>query len=870
MITEGLYDADYFLTREGPKVVLMTRENKEKKFSVHNFRPYIYTSRKCYEANKTSLMPYIYNVEIPKQVYIKEHSLELMKITLKSPFDVYEVKKFLDDTYESDILFINRFIIDNVEEMKPANHRMAFFDIETTTNKGFPSYLNPVENLVSISNYDNYDDKYINWIWHSKYKNEVINKEMQGGINVEIRRYTNEKDMLEDYIKYLSITQPDYLLAWNIEFDIRYFIARSEYLKINVAILSPLYDKGWIAKDRLVEWKNGPAMHGKKAFGQADDERHVKIKGLKTFDLLMGYKIVVANEQQSWKLDDIAEIELGVKKLRTHFDVGKTWEKDPEFIENYNYVDVYLIKQLDGKLGIFNRYNTIKNTAFLVNILDTFSSGRVLDNYILKRFKDQYIFPRKVFDEGRDVTVAGGFVRDPIAGKYNNIAVFDFSGFYPNIIRTFNLSGDVLKVENVFVSDKEVDEVQDVTDMLKDRCYTYDDDTGLITYQIRTEKFKADLTYTMKQKGVMATSTEKLMELRNQMKREMKQFPYGSVEYVQKDKQQFSYKFLINAAYGTSAFPGFRLFSTSNANAITGFARMMSKWVSYRLNELGWKTVGGDTDSLFIQLKESKELEDNLKEIEKVQLVINKAIDEFALKFLPEELAKKHTLEMSTEKIYGSLLLMDVKKRYIGYLKYYDGKPVTKLHFMGLDSKKSNTIKTCKDAQLALANAILKDEDYKVVMEKYYKFIRDDNTIDNFKLSSKLEKHQNEYTTNIPAKRSSLWSNEKLGTKFRGGSKFYIIYVEETSGIDIDVIAFDDIEQLKTLNIKLDKTKYFKDLYNKFDNLIRGIPEINEYNKLLYRAYGNKETQHLNKDVYDIYIKREMFKSRLKQVGLWN
>jgi len=428
-------------------------------------------------------------------------------------------------------------------------------------------------------------------------------------------------------------------------------------------------------------------------------------------------------------------------------------------------------------------------------------------------------------------------VRNNIPGVCSNVCVVDFSGFYPNLIKTFNLSGDMIKESSLMLLDKKLEEIQDVKELLPDKMYEYDKKTNMITYKIKTNKFKADLKYDLSRKGVMAEAVEKLMELRTAAKQEMEQYKYGTKEYMQKDKIQFSYKFIINAAYGTSAYPGFRLYSNENANAITGFARMLSKWMSYRLAEKGWKTLGGDTDSLFLQLFKSEDLKENLIECKEIIKNINIAINEFVLKFLPPELASKHTLGMDVEKIYSKLLLLDVKKRYIGRLKYYNGKKTNKIHFMGVDLKKSNTIKISKDAQMDLALSILKNEKIEPVLKKYYEMVLNADDIDLFKSSSKLEKHQSEYKVNTPAVRSSLWSNKHLKTTFRGGTKFYTVYVEENKGVDIDVIAFDNVKQLKNISFQIDKKKYLKDVYNKFNNLIRGIPSLAKINDFIYNPY---------------------------------
>lgn len=839
MKVEGLVDATYFIEDNIPNIVLVSREDGEKKIQTFSdFRPYVYVEKKDYADNAHRISRYVLKVETPIQKYIKDEDREIFKLTLRNPFDVYEVKKIMK-TFEGDILFPNRFLIDRVDELTLTNYRVNFFDIETTSEKGFPNYLSPNEKIISIASYDNYEEKYKLWIWHDDYINEELIKNIKG-TNINVKRFPDEKQMLESFINYVQLTQPDYLVAWNVAFDIRYLVARCERLNIDVNRLSPLYDHPKSGRMNLVKWHKGPGVYGKRFLTNIDSEKNVQILGLKCFDLLMAFKAVAAQEYQSWALDFIAEKELGINKLRTHFDIGKVWKDNPEFIEDYNYVDVYLIKELDKKMQLMTRYNTIKNTVFLFDINDAFASGRILDNYVLKKYKDKYIFPTKVYDENRIKDLGGGFVRLPEPGLRKNVAVLDFSGFYPNLMKTFNLSGDVLIKDDVIFLDKTAEEKQEVDEIMFDKMYSYNEENNLITYKIRTSKFKADLTYSLKHKGVMAESVNKLMELRKEAKKEMKKEKYGTIEYQLKDRAQFSYKFIINAAYGTSAYPGFRLYSNSNANAITAFARMISKWVSYKLDKYNWKTLTGDTDSLFIQLNNGNDLEDNLNEVEEAFVIVREAINEFVEKFLPKELVDNHTLEMDTEKIYKTLLLLDVKKRYIGLLKYYDGKKVDdKLHYMGIDSKKSNTIEVSKEGQLSLAMAILREEDIRPIFQKYYDIVKTSKDINMFKLSSKLEKHQKDYKVNTPAVRASLWSNKNIKTKFRGGTKFFILYVVPTPEVNTDVIAFEEEDQINNIKFKINKDKYLKDLFSKFDNLIRGISNMKNMNNYYYLKFNH-------------------------------
>jgi DNA polymerase elongation subunit (family B) len=257
----------------------------------------------------------------------------------------------------------------------------------------------------------------------------------------------------------------------------------------------------------------------------------------------------------------------------------------------------------------------------------------------------------------------------------------------------------------------------------------------------------------------------------------------------------------------------------------------------------------------------NENVEQNLNEIKiNIQPIIKNAIDEFVSKYLPKEYIEGHTLKMDIEKIYKSLLLVDVKKRYIGKLKYYDGKEINEIHYMGLDLKKSNTIEICKKAQFAIAEAILNNEKIKETMDKYYKLIIENDDINWFKIPSKLEKPQDAYLTITPAVKASLWSNINLKTKFRVGNKFYILYVKKLNNpvlnyknkiIKIESIAFDSEDQLTELKYEIDKEKYITDLYNKINNLVRGIADLNKMNEECYLKYIKKQntlSEYINDD----------------------
>jgi DNA polymerase elongation subunit (family B) len=225
---------------------------------------------------------------------------------------------------------------------------------------------------------------------------------------------------------------------------------------------------------------------------------------------------------------------------------------------------------------------------------------------------------------------------------------------------------------------------------------------------------------------------------------------------------------------------------------------------------------------------------DNLTEIENIKNFINSEINNFVNLFLPPQFAVNHNLRLDIEKIYSSLLLLDVKKRYFGRLKYLDGKNVNDIHYMGLDLKKSSTSIIARDIQYELCLTLLNSSDIYSTLSNAYNKVTSCFDINSFKLPSKLNKNASDYKVNSPTLRGVAWSNSNLSTHFKNGDKFYIIYVIPSSKIKTDVIAFENLEQLSHITFQIDKHKYLLDVYRKINNVIRGIPKLKYLNDGLY------------------------------------
>ena len=362
---------------------------------------------------------------------------QLTKIIGRTPRDVGEVRDEFDH-YEADILFPNRFLIDKdinsgIEvserrldgdtiqvphtEVVPADVdsdlRVNIFDIEVDDRRGFPE--DGEEPIVCLTSYDSFDAEYIAWLYEAPDGDGEIPVELpdyepyQDDIAVDVRTYDSEAAMLDAFIDYIDDTNPDILTGWNFEdFDAPYFLDRLEGVDAKT-------DRD-LSVDRLSRidevWRSG--------WGGPD------IKGRVVFDLLYGYKRTQFTELDSYRLDAVGELELGVGKERYAGDIGDLWEDDPTQLLEYNLRDVELCVEIDRKQGLIDFWDEVRKFVGC-KLEDAPTPGDAVDQYVLHKAYGKFALPTKGKQESEDFE--GGAVFDPITGVRENISVLDLKCF---------------------------------------------------------------------------------------------------------------------------------------------------------------------------------------------------------------------------------------------------------------------------------------------------------------------------------------------------------------------------------------------------------------------------------------------------------
>jgi DNA polymerase I/DNA polymerase-2 len=189
----------------------------------------------------------------------------------------------------------------------------------------------------------------------------------------------------------------------------------------------------------------------------------------------------------------------------------------------------------------------------------------------------------------KSFTYVGGFVKEPIAGLHENIAVLDFRSLYPSIIAAFNISPETL---NYPCSQEE-------------------------RYQVP----ERDYWFCKEKRGFVSEVIEELIQKRGELKEKMKRIGEDTLEYRILDNRQLSLKIVGNATYGMFAFAGAKWYCRECAESSAAFGRFFIQETIQEAEKENFRVVYADTDSCFIE----KELPRNEldKEIESFLSYIN-------------------------------------------------------------------------------------------------------------------------------------------------------------------------------------------------------------------------------------------------------
>jgi len=378
-----------------------------------------------------------------------------------------------------------------------------------------------------------------------KFKGEV-NKENLGAPYVECVK--DEAELLEKFTQYVRKISPDFLVGYFSDgFDLPYLRARAEKnsmtLNLGLDDSQPKFTRGIITTG--------------------------KINGIVHIDLLRFIQTAYSQYLQSetLSLNEVANEFLGdtKKPFKIKHSSQLNHNEWKKYFE-YNLHDSVLTYQLFKKMwpDILEFTRVMQEPVFDVS---RNGMSKNVESYIIHNLEKFNEIPEKrpTHDEiGKRRSrqpYEGAFVLEPIPGLYENIAMFDFTSYWPSIIVNYNLSRSTL------LEKKEKDSLE--------------------------VELKGKKVYFSKKPGMFPQMLKEIIEKRKKFKKELKAKPD-----VIKQARSNAFKLLANASYGYLGFFGARYYCPEASASATAISRNFTKETIEKINKADYKTIYSDTDSI--------------------------------------------------------------------------------------------------------------------------------------------------------------------------------------------------------------------------------------------------------------------------------
>jgi DNA polymerase elongation subunit (family B) len=609
---------------------------------------------------------------------------------------IYKFKKDDPNLFESDVPETTRVLVDTYtdSDIPSDGHVILTYDIEVEMLSGLPDVEKAENELTSIAIHDSATNQY--WVLVMDREGKLVEKKTEKAHVIPLR---TEAQLLLKYLEIYEYINPTIVTGWNIDyFDTPYLYNRIKRIlgERNANRLSPIGECFW-------------SPYRKRFF----------MAGVSYLDYLSLYKNFTYSELDSYRLDSIAQRELGRGKIEYSGNLDILFETDIEKFIEYNLVDVELVVEFDRKLQFIDTARGICHAGH-VPYEDFVYSSKYLEGALLTYLKRKNIVaPNKPADrrermealrENNEEKFIGAYVKAPIVGKYDWIYDLDLTSLYPSIIMSINISPET-KVGKI--------EDWDAQDFVKGRRDMWVIDGDSITHE-NLKKFFEQSKFSIASNGVMYRTDKvgcipDILDLWFSQRVEFRKLEkkYGESgdkeKYAFYKKRQLVQKILLNSLYGVLGLPAFRFYDVDNATAVTTTGQTVIKSTADMANikynkELNTPNADSniyiDTDSVFfsaVPLLDHRytNWKDNDQNIiagyvndiaGEMQDYLNDFYDILAKKIFNID---KHRFEIKKEYVSKSGIWI-AKKRYAQWIISDNGVPVDKLDVKGLDVVRSS------------------------------------------------------------------------------------------------------------------------------------------------------------------------------------
>ena len=694
------------------------------------YKPYLYVEDKRGE-DGTSL----FNTKLRKKVFSNTQTRENGRV--RNELGISQRRRFIDNLRPSDDsggavrVFENiqpepQFLLDTFwdkvedEDFNMYPLRIHYIDIETYSPDDFPhpEIAPDVVNVITL--YDSLDKKFYSWgLGPCNYKQDDL-------IYVNCH---SERELLLKFLNHIGKDHPDVITGWNIEFfDVPYLINRINKIlgEDEVKRLSPIN----LIKERRFMGK----------FGKEMVRRH--IAGVSVIDYLEIYKSFSQGLRESYKLDSIASLELGERKV----DIGTTnlsgladsdWSK---FVE-YNVQDVNLIIRLEEKLQ-YLQLTRMLATVGLTNLENALGTLATVTGAAIIQARTTTGVKVPTFirsnDEGK---YEGAYVGEPVRGFQDYIVSFDANSLYPNTMISLNLSPETKIGKITNTTDDEV-----TFQTVDGKCHTLSlaKFCKLVSDQ-ELSISRAKVLCTQKKKGIFPAIVDKIYNQRVSIKKKLHKVKKElsecedeaekeklQVKVHQQHILQLTLKILINRVYGYFGNKHSPMGDSDIARSITLTGQSVIKRANKSLREFVASKldqeytddidpiVYNDTDSSYITLKPiidkfqipfTNRAGNVSKEVHKLVQDVEDFVNDDITKWAKSQLNSKDPRFVFKRESICDVGVFLQKKRYVLHVLDDEGIKVNKFKYTGVEVVRSTIpasvkphVKHCIETMLTTKN----------------------------------------------------------------------------------------------------------------------------------------------------------------------
>jgi hypothetical protein len=240
----------------------------------------------------------------------------------------------------------------------------------------------------------------------------------------------SEKHMLELFLQ--LVEDVDVFSGWNSTgYDIPYTVNRI------TRILSKEHTK------LLCLWDKFPKPREFEKYGKIATT--YDLVGKVHLDYLELYQKYTYEEQSSYRLDYIGQIEVNESKTVYEGTLDQLYNNDFRTFIIYNRQDVALLNKLDIKLKFINTANALAH-ANTVLLQTTMGAVAVTEQAIINEAHELgYRVPsRSKKKEGESTQAAGAYVAYPRKGLHKWVGSLDINSLYPSTIRALNMGPETI------------------------------------------------------------------------------------------------------------------------------------------------------------------------------------------------------------------------------------------------------------------------------------------------------------------------------------------------------------------------------------------------------------------------------------------